>query len=130
MLYDELSEEIINLFFEVYNELGYGFLEKVYKNALYFEIKDAGHKCETEKAIEVFYKYRNVGQYYADIVVDDKIILELKVAESISQAHEYQLINYLRATRYEVGYVLNFGKKPEFKRILLTNDRKLKLKLI
>jgi GxxExxY protein len=127
MLYDELSEEIIDLFFEVYNELGYGFLEKVYKNALYFELKDAGHQCEAEKSIDVFYKHRNVGQYYADIVVDDKIILELKVAERIVQAHEYQLINYLRATRYEVGYVLNFGKKPEFKRILLTNDRKIKL---
>lgn len=124
MLYQESSEDIISAFFEVYKELGYGFLEKVYKNSLYFELRDAGYQCETEKAIEVFYKKRKVGLYYADIVIDDTIILELKVAETISKAHEYQLINYLRATKYEVGYVLNFGKKPEFKRILFTNDRK------
>ena len=124
ILYKDLSDEIIYWFYEVYNTLGYGFLEKVYKNALYLDLTNAGLLCETEKQIDVYYKDKRVGVYYADIVVENKIILELKTSESICKEHEYQLSNYLRATDYEVGYVLNFGKKPEFKRILFTNDRK------
>ena len=124
MLYKDLSDEIIYWFYEVYNTLKYGFLEKVYKNALYLDLTNAGLLCETEKQIDVYYKEKRVGVYYADIVVENKIILELKTSESICKEHEYQLSNYLRATDYEVGYILNFGKKPEFKRILFTNDRK------
>lgn len=124
MLHKELSDEILHWFYEVYNELGYGFLEKVYKNSLYFDLVEVGLKCETEKPIDVFYKDKRVGMYFADIVVENKIILELKTAENICKEHEYQLTNYLRATNYEIGFVLNFGKKPEFKRVIFTNDRK------
>ena len=81
-------------------------------------------QCDVEKPIQVHYKGRVVGSYYADIVVEGKVILELKAAECITKEHEYQLINYLRATEYEVGLLLNFGKEPALKRIIFTNDRK------
>lgn len=124
ILYKELSDEILHWFYEVYNTLGYGFLEKVYKNSLFFDLCNVGLNCEVEKQIDVYYKNKCVGVYYADIIVENKIILELKAKECICKEHEYQLSNYLRATNYEIGYVLNFGKKPEFKRVILTNDRK------
>lgn len=124
MLHKDLTDEIIYWNYQVYNGLGYGFLEKVYKNALYFELLGAGLQCEVEKPIQVHYKGRVVGSYYADIVVEGKVILELKAAECITKEHEYQLINYLRATEYEVGLLLNFGKEPALKRIIFTNDRK------
>jgi GxxExxY protein len=120
-LYKEKTENIIKCFYNVYNILGFGFLEKVYENALYNELTDAGFSCERQKQIAVFYKGREVGEYYADILVDDTIILELKTSESICKEHEYQLINYLRATNLEVGLLLNFGKKPEIKRKIFTN---------
>ena len=124
LLHQELTDEIIHWYYQVYNGLGYGFLEKVYKNALYLELVDAGLYCETEKPINVYYKGNLVGLYYADIVVEDKVILELKATEHICKEHECQLTNYLRATEYEVGLLLNFGKIPELKRVLFTNDRK------
>lgn len=119
----EEVDEILKAFYEVYNTLGYGFLERVYQNALYFELINRGFTCEAQKKIEVCYKGRVVGEYYADIV-DQNIILELKVAESLCPEHEYQLINYLRATDIEVGYVLNFGKHAMFKRKIFTNEQK------
>ena len=124
MLYQDLSDKIIKCFYEVYNILGYGFLEKVYENSLYNELKNFGLNCERQKKIDVFYKDNLVGEYYADIIVEDKIILELKAAEAICEEHEFQLINYLKATEIEVGLLLNFGKKPEIKRKIFTNDRK------
>ena len=124
MLYQDLSDKIIKCFYEVYNILGYGFLEKVYENSLYNELKNFGLNCERQKKIDVFYKDNLVGEYYADIIVEDKIILELKTAEAICEEHEFQLINYLKATEIEVGLLLNFGKKPEIKRKIFTNDRK------
>ena len=124
MLYQDLSDKIIKCFYEVYNILGYGFLEKVYENALYNELKIFGLNCERQKKIEVFYKDILIGDYYADIIVEDKIIIELKAAEAICEEHEFQLINYLKATKIEVGLLLNFGKKPEIKRKIFTNDRK------
>ena len=120
----EEVDEILKAFYEVYNTLGYGFLERVYQNALYFELTNRGFTCEAQKKIEVCYKGRVVGEYYADIVVDQHIILELKAAESLCPEHEYQLINYLRATDIEVGYVLNFGKHAMFKRKIFTNEQK------
>lgn len=119
----EEVDEILKAFYEVYNTLGYGFLERVYQNALYFELINRGFPCEAQKKIEVCYKGRVVGEYYADIV-DQNIILELKAAESLCPEHEYQLINYLRATDIEVGYVLNFGKHAMFKRKIFTNEQK------
>jgi len=125
MLHEELTEEILHWFYHVHYKLGFGFLEKVYKNALYLELTKAGLKCETEKSINVYYDDKVVGNFYADIVVEDKVILELKAVETICKEHEYQLINYLKACELEVGLLLNFGKKLEKKRVIYTNDRKL-----
>lgn len=123
-LLSDKTERIIKCFFKVYNTLGYGFLEKVYQNALLIELKKSGFRCESQKPIKVYYEDSLVGDYYADIVVDDCIILELKAAEALCEEHEFQLINYLKATEIEIGLLLNFGKKPEFKRKVFTNDKK------
>jgi len=124
MLLENKTRVIIKCFYEVYNALGYGFLEKVYEKSLIKELKANNFFCEEQKKIDVFYKEEQVGEYYADIIVDNEIILELKAAESLCKEHEYQLINYLKATNIELGLLLNFGKKPEFKRKIFTNDRK------
>jgi GxxExxY protein len=120
----ELTEKIITAFYKVYNTLGYGFLEKVYENALLVELRKTGVKAESQKPVNVFYEEIKVGEYFADIIIEDKIILELKTSEKISKEHEYQLINYLKATGIEIGLLLNFGKEPEFKRKIFsrTND--------
>lgn len=118
------TEIIIKSYYAVYNALGYGFLEKVYKNALYYELKLHGLECKVEHPIKVYYDGRIVGEYFADIIVDDTIILELKACESLREEHELQLVNYLKATDIEIGLLLNFGKKPEVKRKIFTNDRK------
>lgn len=124
ILHKELTGSILKLFYEVYNELGYGFLEKVYQNALYNELKNNGFDVESQKQIKVYYKNVEVGEYYADLIVNDKVILELKATESITEAHEFQLLNYLKSTNIEVGLLLNFGKKPEFCRKVFQNYRK------
>lgn len=123
-LHKELSNKIIKAFYDVYNKLGYGFLEKVYENALLLELKGMGLECEKQKPIHVKYNDIVVGEYFADIIVENKIILELKAVEHICDEHEFQLINYLKATEIEIGLLLNFGKKPEFKRRIFTNDNK------
>ena len=124
LLHKNITDEIIRCFYEVYNILGYGFLEKVYESSLYNELISCGLSCERQKKIDVFYKGKLVGEYYADIITEDKVIIELKAAETICEEHEFQLINYLKATNVEVGLLLNFGKKPEIKRKIFTNDRK------
>lgn len=124
ILHKELTGSILKLFYEVYNELGHGFLEKVYQNALYTELKKNGFEVESQKQIKVYYKNVEVGEYYADLIVNDKVILELKATESITEAHEFQLLNYLKSTNIELGLLLNFGKKPEFCRKVFQNYRK------
>jgi len=124
LLHKELSNKIIKAFYNVYNELGYGFLEKVYENAMLLELKIMGLSCEKQKPIKVNYHNAIVGEYFADIIVDNQIILELKATENLCPEHELQLINYLKATNKEVGLLLNFGKEPQFKRKIFTNDRK------
>jgi GxxExxY protein len=124
LLHEELTDAIIKTFYEVYNELGYGFLEKVYQNSLYLELKNKGYKVEAQKKISVYYKGTEVGEYYADLLVEDLIILELKAADCIVKDFENQILNYLRGTDCEVGLLLNFGKKPEFKRKIFENYRK------
>ena len=124
ILHRELTKSIIKIFYDVYNELGYGFLERVYQNALYYELKENGFKVEAQKKIKVFYKEIEVGDYIADIIVNDLIILELKAQEYLVEANEFQLINYLKATDCEVGLLLNFGKKPEFVRKIYQNYKK------
>ena len=114
-------DKILKAFYLVYNTLGYGFLERVYQNALYFELIEQGFKCEVQKQINVFYKNHKVGEYYADMVINNSIILELKAADALRPEHEFQLINYLKATDIEIGYLLNFGKHPEFKRKIFSH---------
>jgi len=128
LLNKELTDKILKTFFDVYNELGFGFLEKVYQNSMYLELKNRGFQVEAQKQIKVYYKGTIVGEYYADLVVNDTIIIELKSAEVIVKEFEFQLINYLRATHIEVGLLLNFGSEPDFRRKVFNNDRK-KLKL-
>jgi GxxExxY protein len=124
IIHRELTERIINIFYIVYNQLGYGFLEKVYQNAMLIELTKKGFECVSQKRIMVYYQGIPVGEYYSDIVVNDSVILELKASEVLVYENECQLINYLRATEIEVGLLLNFGIKHEFRRKLFTNDRK------
>ena len=125
--YKDITDVIIKLFYKVYNELGFGFLEKVYQNALFMELTANGFVVEPQKQIKVYYNGRQVGDYYADIIVNDLVILELKATESLVRENELQLVNYLKATDIEVGLLLNFGAKPEFKRKVFSNDRKKSL---
>jgi GxxExxY protein len=124
LLHKELTDKILQAFYDVYNELGYGFLEKVYQNSLYLELISRGFKVSAQKQIKVYYKGVEVGEYYADMLVNDLVILELKAADYIVQDFEWQLINYLRGTEIEVGLVLNFGIKPDFRRKVFENERK------
>lgn len=121
LLHQEISDKIIKAFYAVYNTLGYGFLEKVYENAMMLELRGMGLNVQRQVPIRVFYKGQLVGEYFADLLVEELIIIELKAAESIGEAHECQLINYLKATELEIGLLLNFGKKPQFKRKIYTN---------
>ena len=120
MIHGELTDEIIKAFYLVYNTLGYGFLEKVYGNALCIELKKNGLQIVQQCQIQVYYEGCVIGEYFADMVVNDLIILELKAAEQIREEHVAQLTNYLKATTKEVGLLLNFGRKPEFRRIVFT----------
>ncbi|NOQ25727.1 MAG: GxxExxY protein [Bacteroidales bacterium] len=124
LLHKDLTDSILKTFYDVYNELGYGFLEKVYQNSLFLELRSRGFEVEAQKQIKVYYKGKEVGEYYADLIVNDLIILELKAAEYVVEEFEWQLLNYLRGTNKEVGLLLNFGKKPEFKRKVYENTRK------
>ena len=122
-LHADLTDKIIKCFYTVYNELGYGFLEKVYENSLCNELRNAGLKVYAQQPIDVYYKTDLVGEYYADIIVDNKVIIELKAIETLREVHGNQLVNYLKATDIEVGLLLNFGLKPEVKRKIFTNRR-------
>ena len=122
--HSELTDQIIGVFYDVYNELGYGFLESVYRNSLQFALQDAGLEAEAEIPVSVFFRRRNVGDFRADLIVNKCLLLELKTADAIDNAHEAQVLNYLRATSLELGLVLNFGPKPQIRRLLLDNARK------
>jgi len=122
--HENLTGQIINAFYKVYNELGYGFLEKVYENALALELESVGLRVGRQQPIKVYYLGQQVGDYYADIEVEGLVIIELKCAEALCEAHEAQLLNYLKATDIEVGLLLNFGPKPTFRRKIFTNDKK------
>src|SRR5689334_10862627 len=114
--HSELTALIIKAFFKVYNTLGYGFLEKVYENAMMIELTKMGLKCRRQFPIDVYYENHIVGFYVPDIEVENFVIVELKAAKILCEEHESILINYLKATDKEVGLLLNFGVKPEFKR--------------
>jgi len=122
--HSELTELIIGVFYDVYNELGFGFLESVYRKSLHLALREKGLKVEGEVAVPVFFRGINVGDFRADLVVNDCVLLELKTAETIVIAHEAQVLNYLRATALEIGLILNFGPKAQVRRLLFDNDRK------
>ena len=123
--HSEITGLILKAFFNVYNSLGYGFLEKIYERSMMIELKKQGLSCENQKQIKVYYDGFEVGEYYADILVEDCVIVELKAAETIIPEHEAQLINYLKSTEMEVGLLLNFGKKAQYQRKAFSNDRKI-----
>ncbi len=122
--YKALTEKIIKVFYKVYNKLGYGFLEKVYENAMMIEMRKEGIPAVSQYAIKVYYENNIVGEYFADILVADKVIVEIKAARNIAVENEAQLLNYLKATDIEVGLLLNFGPKPEIKRKVFDNSIK------
>ena len=116
-----LTKKIIKAFYNVYNTLGYGFLEKVYENAMLIELRKMGLNVVQQQRIVVFYEGIKVGDYFADLIVENKVIVELKASKNICDEDGFQLINYLKATEIEVGLLFNFGKEPEFKRKVFSN---------
>jgi len=122
LLHKDITDKIIKAYYNVYNSLGYGFLEKVYENAMLIELRKLGLNVQKQVPIKVFYDEQLVGQYFADIIVEETIIVELKAAEGLREEHEFQLINYLKATELEIGLLMNFGKTPLFKRKIFTNQ--------
>ncbi len=125
LMHGDLSRGILGAFYEVYNEMGTGFVEAVYQRALCVALTDRGIQCEREVPIVVRFRHVVVGEYRADLVADGKIIVECKVAEKVQPIHEVQLLNYLKATRISVGLVLCFGSRPLFRRLLLAaRDRR------
>jgi GxxExxY protein len=124
LLHGELTEKVIGIFYEVYNDLGYGFLESVYENGLTLALTEAGLQVARQRLIDVWYRGSKIGDFRADMVVNDLLLLELKTSTVIDHAFEKQTQNYLRATNLEVALILNFGPSPQFKRIVFENARK------
>ncbi len=122
--HSDITGKVLKAYFNVYNKIGYGFYEKVYENALTIELKKMNLKCENQKPISVYYDDEIVGSYIADMIIEDKIVVELKAVEGIIEQHEIQLVNYLRATEMQVGLLLNFGTEPQYKRKVLSNEFK------
>ena len=124
MLHKELTDKIIACFYKVYTNLGYGFLEKVYENSMLYELNKNGLKAISQYPVKVNYDGVSVGEYFADIIVEDKVIIELKASANLVPENILQLQNYLKATNIEVGLLLNFGKKPEIRRKTFHNNLK------
>lgn len=121
----EITDEILYAFFKiVYPALGFGFLEKVYENAMVIALREMGLKVEQQVKIVVYFAGQVVGEYYADLVVEGCVVVELKAVQNLLDEHDAQLLNYLRATEYEVGLLLNFGSQPRFRRKVFDNERK------
>jgi GxxExxY protein len=121
----EITDVILKVFYKrVYAQLGYGFLEQVYENAMAYELQESGLVVARQQRIDVYYRGMVLGEYFADLVIDEKVIIELKAARQLLPQHEAQLLNYLRATQYEVGLLLNFGPKPTHRRKAFDNNRK------
>lgn len=121
-----LTERIIGVFFQVYNELGYGFVESVYARAMAIALRQIGLDAAVEVAVPVSFRGELIGTFRADLVVEGKIVLEFKIADAISKAYEAQLTHYLRASAYELGLVLSLGESPRTRRIEFQNERKRK----
>jgi len=128
MKHEDLTDKIIKIFYQVYNELGFGFLERVYQNSFFLALKQAGFEVEAQRKIKVWFRGFEVGDYYADLIVNHLIIIELKANEALTDEHEAQLVHYLRGTDIEIGLLLNFGKKPQIRRKVYDNSLKSNLK--
>ena len=124
LLHRDLTDKIIGIFYDVYNELGFGFLESVYEDAMVIALKEAGLRVERQVPTLVWFRNKLLSTFEVDLIVNGLIIIELKAVKQIAEAHIAQLIHYLRATSIEVGLVVNFGHKPEFKRRAFENSRK------
>lgn len=124
MKYEVLTEQVIKVFYKVYNVLGYGFLEKVYEKAMIIEFEKSGLGYRNQYPIKIYYEEKIIGDYIADFVIEDKVIVEIKAIKKLTTADENQLLNYLTATRLEVGLLLNYGAKPEMKRKIYDNEFK------
>jgi GxxExxY protein len=122
--YAELTDKIIGVFFDVYNELGHGFLESVYEESLVIALRDVGLKVDRQIAVPVWFRKQQVGDFRADLLVQNLVLLELKCVRVLERAHEAQLLHYLRSTNIEIGLLLNFGLHPQFRRLLFDNERK------
>jgi GxxExxY protein len=124
VLHEEITGPIIGAFYDVYNTLGFGFLERVYENSLAYLLVQRGLRVHQQAPLSVFFHGVCVGEYFADLVVEDKVIVELKTVERLIPEHTAQLHNYLKASSLEVGLLLNFGRQATYKRLILTNERK------
>jgi GxxExxY protein len=124
LMHEELTEKIIGVFFDVCNELGYGFLESVYEQGMMIALEDAGLKVQQQVPTPVWFRSRQIADFRCDLLVEKKVLLELKAARAIEKSHEAQLLTYLKATDIEVGLLLNFGERPQFRRLLFDNPRK------
>ena len=122
--YGSITDQILRVFYDVYNELGHGFLESVYHRSLVLALRARGLEVRSRVSIPVWFRGERVGQFEADVLVEDCVLLELKAARMLDSSHRAQLLNYLRATEIEVGLLLNFGEKPEFKRLVFDNLKK------
>ena len=120
----DLTEKVIGAFYDVYNELGFGFLESVYHKAMLIALTDLGLQVESQVELFVHFRGHLVGEFDADIFVERKVVLELKAVDDFCSAHEAQTLNYLKASDIEVGLLLNFGPKPRIKRLAFSNERK------
>jgi GxxExxY protein len=120
----DITERVIGVFYDVYNELGYGFLESVYEDSFAIALRQAGLVVQQQVAVPVWFRNHKVGDYRADMLVENSVLLELKCAKCLESAHEAQLLHYLKSTQIEVGLLFNFGLRPQFRRLLFDNGRK------
>jgi GxxExxY protein len=125
LIHSELTEEILGVYYDVYNEIGHGFLESVYNNCMYLALTKLGLSVRRDVPVPVYFRGQDVGQFKADLVVGGSVLIELKAVQNLDRTHEAQVMNYLRATELEVGLLLNFGSpKPQFRRIVFQNSNK------
>lgn len=120
----DLTDKVLGVFYRVYNDLGYGFLESVYEQAMIVALKEHGLAVEQQVPVPVWFHGQQVGDFRADLLVDSRLLLEIKAVRKLESAHEAQALNYLKATQIEVAMLLNFGPRPEFRRLLFDNERK------
>ncbi|HEY7058425.1 MAG TPA: GxxExxY protein [Vicinamibacterales bacterium] len=123
-LHSELTERIIGVYHDVYSELGYGFLEKLYQRAMTIALREAGLSVSRDTRFDVMFRGHCLGQFFADLIVENRVLLEIKATSALQPSDEAQVLNYLRASTIELALLLNFGPKRELKRRVLTNDRK------